>query len=44
VPWLIDCFFIVSTGDAFSNGHVSTSSPRVAGYVLEVHVEDLDVV
>jgi membrane fusion protein (multidrug efflux system) len=39
-PRVLESFRVVSTDDAYVNGHVTFVSPRVAGRVLRVLVED----
>jgi membrane fusion protein (multidrug efflux system) len=40
VPWIILSLNTVSTDDAYVDGHVTFTAPRVAGQVLEVLVDD----
>ncbi len=40
VPWLVHSFTHESTDDAYVNSHVSYVSPRIAGNVVEVLVDD----
>jgi membrane fusion protein (multidrug efflux system) len=40
VPWVIDSLNMVSTDDAYVNGHVTFVAPRVAGQVSRVLVDD----
>ncbi|MCC6680889.1 MAG: HlyD family secretion protein [Phycisphaeraceae bacterium] len=40
IPWYIHWLHHASTDDAFIEGHIMPISPRVAGHVLAVHVQD----
>src|SRR5262249_38178864 len=40
VPWLLLLLNTVSTDDAYVNGHVTFTAPRVAGQVTRVLVDD----
>ncbi len=40
VPWYINWLHHATTDDAFIEGHIMPISPRVAGHVLAVHVQD----
>ena len=40
IPWVEEMFNIVSTDDAFVNGHVTFVAPRVAGQISRVFVDD----
>src|SRR5262245_41969609 len=40
VPWLVTAWTSVSTDDAYVNGHLTLVTPRVAGQVVRVLVDD----
>ena len=44
IPWIEEMFNIVSTDDAYVNGHVTFVAPRVAGQVARVLVDDNNLV